>query len=182
MLSGGTAVPCSDDGFLPRITSAFNKIRAQFALSEPRAGSRASHFLGSVLMTATSVDVLNRHLSPLCPRDNHIMKYESHGPWHHAERRAACHCGFDGCSVRYDAIDGYHTVLRLDITPGCTAKRISRLNRVFAGGVASKAATTRSMPQLRALGSGLSNRLESCQRYKSFRCMACVTASNRLWV
>jgi hypothetical protein len=42
------------------------------------------------------------------------MKYESHGAWHNAERRAAYHCGYDGCTVRYDATDGYHTVLQLD--------------------------------------------------------------------
>ncbi len=65
-------------------------------------------------MIATLPDVLNRHLNPLCPRDNHVMKYESHGAWHNAERRAAYHCGYDGCTVRYDATDGYHTVLQRD--------------------------------------------------------------------
>jgi hypothetical protein len=65
-------------------------------------------------MTVTSADVLNRHLNPFCPRDNHVMKYEFHGPRPDVERRASYHRGFDGCSVRYDANDGYHTLLRVD--------------------------------------------------------------------
>jgi hypothetical protein len=30
-------------------------------------------------MTIDSADVLSSHLKPLCPRDNHVMKYESGG-------------------------------------------------------------------------------------------------------
>ena len=58
-----------------------------------------------------SVDVLNSHLRPLCSRDNHVMKYEPHGFRSDAENQASYHCGFEGCSVRYDPTDGYYMLI-----------------------------------------------------------------------
>jgi hypothetical protein len=62
-------------------------------------------------MTASSADVLSSHLKPLCSRDNHVMKYESKGSWSNADNQASYHCGFEGCSVRYDAGDGYYMLI-----------------------------------------------------------------------
>ena len=62
-------------------------------------------------MTISSVHVLSSHLKPLCPRDNHAMKYESAGSWSHAENEASYHCRFGGCSVRYKATDGYYMLI-----------------------------------------------------------------------
>ncbi len=62
-------------------------------------------------MTIASADVLSRHLRPLCSRDNHVMKYESRGSWSNAENQASYHCGFEGCSVRYDSTDGYYMLI-----------------------------------------------------------------------
>ena len=62
-------------------------------------------------MTITSASVLNGHLKPLCSRDNHVMKYEAGGSRANANDQASYHCGFEGCSVRYDAADGYYTLI-----------------------------------------------------------------------
>ena len=62
-------------------------------------------------MTIVSADVLSIHLKPLCSRDNHVMKYESRGSWSNAENQASYHCGFEGCSVRYDPTDGYYMLI-----------------------------------------------------------------------
>ena len=62
-------------------------------------------------MMIASVDVLSSHLRPLCSRDNHLMKYESRGLRSNAENRASYHCGFEGCSVRYDPTDGYYMLI-----------------------------------------------------------------------
>jgi hypothetical protein len=56
-------------------------------------------------MTVTSADVLSGHLKPLCSRDNHVMKYESGGSRANTGDRASYHCGFVGCSVRYNSTD-----------------------------------------------------------------------------
>jgi hypothetical protein len=65
-------------------------------------------------MRAVSEDVLSHHLKPLCPRDNHVMKYESRGLRFFADDQTSYHCGFEGCSVRYDSADGYYTLLAID--------------------------------------------------------------------
>ncbi len=62
-------------------------------------------------MTTASAGVLSSHLRPLCSRDNHVMKYESSGSWSNAENQASYHCGFEGCSVRYNATDGYYMLI-----------------------------------------------------------------------
>lgn len=62
-------------------------------------------------MTIASADVLSNHLRPLCSRDNHVMKYESSATWSNAENQASYHCGFEGCSVRYNLTDGYYMLI-----------------------------------------------------------------------
>src|SRR5438270_11666595 len=44
-------------------------------------------------------------------RDNHVMRYESRGSRSNAGHQASCHCGFEGCSVRYDPTDGYYMLI-----------------------------------------------------------------------
>jgi hypothetical protein len=68
-------------------------------------------------MTIASVDVLSSHLRPLCSRDNHVMKYESRGSWSNAENQASYHCGFEGCSVRYNSTDGYYMLIGMPNHP-----------------------------------------------------------------
>jgi hypothetical protein len=62
-------------------------------------------------MTIASADVLSNHLRPLCSRDNHVMKYESSATRSNAENQASYHCGFEGCSVRYNLTDGYYMLI-----------------------------------------------------------------------
>ncbi len=62
------------------------------------------------MMTA-SVDVLSSHLRPLCTRDNHVMRYESRRSRSNAGHQASYHCGFEGCSFRYDPTDGYYVLI-----------------------------------------------------------------------
>lgn len=53
---------------------------------------------------------LSKHLHPLCPRDNHVMKYESPSHAHFVDR-ASYYCGFLGCSVRFNSFHGYYTLI-----------------------------------------------------------------------
>ncbi|MGB8322670.1 MAG: hypothetical protein WCE52_06880 [Candidatus Acidiferrum sp.] len=53
---------------------------------------------------------LSSDLKPLCPRDNHVMKYESRGSKENTGFDASYHCRLDGCSVRYSIAEGYHTL------------------------------------------------------------------------
>jgi hypothetical protein len=62
-------------------------------------------------MTITLASVLNGRLKPLCSRDNHVMRYEAGGSRANANDQASYHCGFEGCSVRYDAADGYYMLV-----------------------------------------------------------------------
>ena len=62
-------------------------------------------------MIVTSVDILGRHLKPLCSRDNRVMKYESGGSKANTGDRASYHCGVEGCSVRYSSTDGYYMLI-----------------------------------------------------------------------
>ncbi len=62
-------------------------------------------------MMIPSADVLGRHLKPLCPRDNHIMKYKPRCSRLNAENQASFHCGFGGCSVRYNPNNGYYMLI-----------------------------------------------------------------------
>jgi hypothetical protein len=68
-------------------------------------------------MTIVSADVLSNHLRPLCSRDNHVMKYESRNSRANTGDRASYHCGYTGCSVRYNSTDGYHMLMGM---PGHT--------------------------------------------------------------
>ena len=65
-------------------------------------------------MKVVSAEVLSRQLKPLCPRDNHVMKFESARSWSSHSHQSSYHCGFEGCSVRYDLINGYHTLLAVN--------------------------------------------------------------------
>ena len=62
-------------------------------------------------MTIALSDVLSSHLQPLCSRDNHVMKYESRGSRSNVGDQASYHCGWIGCSVRYDSTDGYYMLV-----------------------------------------------------------------------
>jgi hypothetical protein len=62
-------------------------------------------------VTTSLADVLSSHLKPLCSRDNHVMKYESGRSRSKAENQASYHCGFEGCSVRYDSTNGYYMLI-----------------------------------------------------------------------
>lgn len=68
-------------------------------------------------MKIVSADVLSSHLRPFCPRDNHVMKYESGGSRANVGDRASYHCGYVGCSVRYNSADGYYMLMGM---PGHT--------------------------------------------------------------
>jgi len=60
-------------------------------------------------MTITSADVMSNHLKPLCSRDNHVMKYG--GSRANTVNQSSYHCGFVGCSVRYNSTDGYYMLM-----------------------------------------------------------------------
>ena len=61
---------------------------------------------------------INHHLEPVCPRDDHQMKFDSDGVrWEQTAenatfRVATYHCGYNGCSVRYAPEHGYFTVVK----------------------------------------------------------------------
>ncbi len=65
-------------------------------------------------MAVISAEVLSRHLKPLCSRDNHEMKFESRRSRSDREHHSSYHCNFNGCSVRYDLLYGYHTLIGVD--------------------------------------------------------------------
>jgi hypothetical protein len=67
---------------------------------------------------------LSSKLTPLCPRDDRPMKYEADGiRWRpipddsHDEALPSYHCGYEGCSVRYDLLNGYFTVVNAPDQP-----------------------------------------------------------------
>ena len=62
-------------------------------------------------MTIASPDVMSHHLQPLCPRDNHGMTYESSHSRLNSGEEASYHCGFEGCSVRYNSAEGYYMLI-----------------------------------------------------------------------
>ena len=64
-----------------------------------------------ISMMNSSVDVLSSHLKPLCSRDNHVMKYESGGSRTNTGNPSSYHCGFVGCSVRYNSTKGYYMLV-----------------------------------------------------------------------
>jgi hypothetical protein len=69
-------------------------------------------------MTQVMEAVLSHNLEPICPRDDHQMHFEAKGiAWKSAvdgsrrEFLPSYHCNYDGCSVRYDLLNGYFTVV-----------------------------------------------------------------------
>lgn len=69
------------------------------------------------MLQQISSEQLSQKLEPLCPRDNHRMRYEGKGVhWKeeadgNVHTLASYHCDFEGCSVRYNHTDGYFTVV-----------------------------------------------------------------------
>jgi len=55
--------------------------------------------------------VLDAKLEPLCSRDNKFMRYEASGLPSATDNRPSYHCGYEGCSVRYDLVNGYITLV-----------------------------------------------------------------------
>jgi hypothetical protein len=64
-------------------------------------------------MSSSSTATLNTHLKPLCSRDNNVMKYEAHRSRLNAGDEASFHCGFGGCSVRYNTNSGYFMLISM---------------------------------------------------------------------
>lgn len=62
-------------------------------------------------MTIASADAMSSHLKPLCSRDNHVMKYESGGSRTNTRKQSSYHCGYVGCSVRYNSTHGYYMLM-----------------------------------------------------------------------
>ena len=66
---------------------------------------------------------ISHHLEPVCPRDDHKMKFDSDGVrWeqtadHATFKVATYHCGYNGCSVRYAPEHGYFTVVKAPDLP-----------------------------------------------------------------
>jgi hypothetical protein len=61
-------------------------------------------------MTA-STNILSSHLRPFCSRDNRVMKYEPGGSRANKGDLASYHCGYVGCSVRYNSTAGYYMLM-----------------------------------------------------------------------
>jgi hypothetical protein len=62
-------------------------------------------------------DALSHALKPACPRDNHLMHFETKGiSWSdrlgQAQFLPSYHCHYMGCSVRYHPLQGYFTVVK----------------------------------------------------------------------
>ncbi len=62
-------------------------------------------------MRIDSKVILGSDLRPLCSRDDHVMRYEPHGSRANTGNYDSYHCSSCGCSVRYNTIDGYFTLL-----------------------------------------------------------------------
>lgn len=66
---------------------------------------------------------ISHHLEPLCPRDNHKMKFDPDGVrWQQGVdsatfKVATYHSGFGGCTVRYASEHGYCTIVRAPDLP-----------------------------------------------------------------
>jgi len=87
---------------------ALSLLRAQRTLQSPE----------SAVMAEVTEYTLSRHLEPICPRDDHVMRFEARGiAWkalptdRRRETMPSYHCNFGGCSVRYDPANGYFTVV-----------------------------------------------------------------------
>ena len=75
-------------------------------------------------MSQVSEYVLSRSLEPLCPRDDYRMTYEAKSiSWKASsddkmlQSLPAYHCNCEGCSVRYDPMNGYFTVVNTPDMP-----------------------------------------------------------------
>jgi hypothetical protein len=75
-------------------------------------------------MVQTIETAMSHGLEPACPRDNHRMHFEEKGiSWKATpnDRRLqtlpSYHCSFEGCSVRYDLLNGYFSVVRVPDQP-----------------------------------------------------------------
>jgi hypothetical protein len=76
-------------------------------------------------MTRQMVEnTISHGLEPVCPRDEHRMHYEGKGiSWKETPEDKepqvlpSYHCNFEGCSVRYDLLNGYFTVVHTPDQP-----------------------------------------------------------------
>jgi hypothetical protein len=74
-------------------------------------------------MKETLEPALSATLRPICPRHRHPMRYEAEGiRWKpatedHIQTMASYHCNFGGCSVRYDHMNGYFTLVNASERP-----------------------------------------------------------------
>jgi hypothetical protein len=108
---------------------------------------------------------ISHHLEPVCPRDDHKMKFDSDEVrWEQTADNATIkvamyHCGYNGRSVRYVPEHGYFTVVKAPdlpvfveeprpthcsarfTIPGYTAEQ-NRMASDLNGAAAAKAATT----------------------------------------
>jgi hypothetical protein len=69
-------------------------------------------------MTQISEYKISHALEPICPRDEHRMRFEPKGiSWkalpddREFETMPSYHCNYESCSVRYDPANGYFTVV-----------------------------------------------------------------------
>ena len=109
---------------------------------------------------------LSATLRPICPRHRHPMRYEAKGiRWKpatedHVQTMPSYHCSFEGCSVRYDHMNGYFTLVSASERPfwwkmreqppcnvrgmahGCAGVRMREATRVLRGDAASMDAIT----------------------------------------
>lgn len=75
-------------------------------------------------MTQVLESALSHGLEPLCPRDDHRLRFDPKGiAWNaaldekHREFLPSYHCNYDGCSVRYDLLSGYFSVVNTPEQP-----------------------------------------------------------------
>lgn len=74
-------------------------------------------------MRQTIESALSHLIAPICTRDDHPMHFEAKGiSWKStsdgdAQSLPSYRCGFGGCSVRYDLLNGYFTVVHTPEQP-----------------------------------------------------------------
>ena len=86
------------------------RLLSEFERGSLQERAAALSFYEESFMSVILAPRLSSDLKPLCPRDNHVMKFESSGSKENIGLDASYHCGLDGCSVRYSIAEGYHTL------------------------------------------------------------------------
>jgi len=110
-----------DEEMIEKLLEAINGMRV--AIAYMKLGIASKMLLpsdcrerGIAMSGQISVEPLSRSLKPVCPRDVHEMRYEERGiHWKEIEEKDSCvasyHCGYFGCSIRYNNEEGYFTVV-----------------------------------------------------------------------